>query len=108
MAVCVITGAAGALGESVARRLARDWKLVLVNRSGHEGMAALARELEARVALFDVSDPAAWNAQLAQITAETGEPPTGAALVAGGFAGGKSLHDAPDDQVFQRMWQGNL
>ena len=108
MGVCVITGAAGALGEAVARRLARDWKLVLVNRSEHEGMAALARELGAMVALFDVSDPVAWSAQLARLTAEAGEPPTGAALVAGGFAGGKSLYEAPDDQVFQRMWQGNL
>jgi NAD(P)-dependent dehydrogenase (short-subunit alcohol dehydrogenase family) len=108
MAVCVVTGAAGALGESVSRRLARDYRLVLVNRSPHEGMARQARELKAGVALFDVSDAAAWTEQLAKMTAELGEPPTRAALVAGGWSGGKSLHEAPDDEAFQRMLRLNL
>lgn len=108
MAVCVITGAAGALGESVARRLAREYRLVLVNRSAHPGMTALARETGAAVSLFDVSDAAAWTKELARITSELGEPPTRAALVAGGWAGGKPLHEAPDDEVFQKMLQLNL
>jgi NAD(P)-dependent dehydrogenase (short-subunit alcohol dehydrogenase family) len=108
MAVCVITGAAGALGGSVARRLARDYRLVLVNRSTHEDIAELARDLSAAVSIFDVSDPAAWTQQLARITAEVGEPPTRAALVAGGWAGGKALHEAMDDDVFQRMLRLNL
>ena len=108
MAICLITGAAGALGESVARRLAREHRLVLVNRSMNDRMGALAVELKATVALFDVSDAGAWTAQLARLTAELGEAPTRAALVAGGWAGGKALHEAPDDEIFQKMLRLNL
>jgi NAD(P)-dependent dehydrogenase (short-subunit alcohol dehydrogenase family) len=88
--------------------LGRDYRLILVNRSEHEGMSRLAGELRATVALFDVSDPAAWSDQLAKVNAQTGEPPTRAALVAGGWSGGKALHEAPDDDVFQRMMKINL
>jgi NAD(P)-dependent dehydrogenase (short-subunit alcohol dehydrogenase family) len=106
--VCLITGAAGALGESVARRLARDHRLVLVNRSASEGLTRLAQTLSATVSLFDVADPAAWSENLPKIVAATGEVPTCAALIAGAWAGGKALHEAPDDDVFRRMMAANL
>jgi NAD(P)-dependent dehydrogenase (short-subunit alcohol dehydrogenase family) len=108
MAVCLVTGAAGALGMSVARRLARDHRLVLVNRSAGDRLTALGRELSAVVSVFDVAEPRAWKENLAQITAAAGEAPSRAALVAGGWAGGTPLHEAPNDEVFRQMLQVNL
>ncbi len=108
MDVCLITGAAGALGMSVARRLARDYRLVLVNRSTNEGFKTLAGELSATVALFDVASADAWRENLGRITAAIGQAPTRAALVAGSWAGGKALFEAADDDTFRAMLQVNL
>jgi NAD(P)-dependent dehydrogenase (short-subunit alcohol dehydrogenase family) len=92
----------------VARRLARDCRLALVNRSADERMAALARELGALTMFFDVSEAAGWAGQIEKIAAQLGEPPTRAALIAGGWAGGRALHEAPDDEAFQKMLRVNL
>jgi NAD(P)-dependent dehydrogenase (short-subunit alcohol dehydrogenase family) len=111
--IVIVTGAAGALGSAVARHLAgRGDAVALLDRESHRGaLDALAASLgeatsRACVATCDVSDAASWSAALARVEATLGAP-TGAALVAGGWAGGAPLHEG-DDAVWSKMIGANL
>ena len=60
----IVVGATGGIGGSLARRLRADgWPLYLIGRHA-ERTAALARELDARLALADVLDEAALAAAI--------------------------------------------
>lgn len=106
-----ITGAAGALGGTVAEHLAGlGHRLVLVDLArGQERMAALAARLPgSHLALgFDTSTAAAWSEARATAEAKLG-PATGAVLVAGGWQGGSPLHGRSDDAVWDAMKAMNL
>ena len=109
-----ITGAAGALGSEVARHLvARGYRAVLLGSSRSAGdLHALARSLDAAFAVeADVATKAGWDKALEAIQREAGSLPSHAVLVAGGWQGGKPLHDVADashDAVWSAMIESNL
>ena len=109
--VALVTGAAGALGAEVARVLsARGHKLALVDaeRAG-ERLRELAASLGgACVVAGDLAAEATWAEAIPRIERELGALPSQAALVAGGWRGGKPLHEEPGDDVWRAMMQANL
>lgn len=110
--IVVVTGAAGALGSAVVRAvLARGDAVIALDReAAHERLRALgsAYDPSRHVALpCDVGSAASWSEALARAEATVGAP-TGAALIAGGWAGGAPLHEAVDDDAWDRMRATNL
>lgn len=98
-ALCVVTGAAGALGADVARALvSRGDDVALVDRAqARARLEAIASELGPRAtAHFDV------ESALARGDVEF------AALIAGGWAGGTPLHEAKDDRALAAMLDSNV
>src|SRR5258707_2023381 len=55
---------------------------------------------------MDAASPAGWKSALERIEQVLG-PPSGAALVAGGWEGGHPFHES-DDSIWQRMFTVNL
>jgi NAD(P)-dependent dehydrogenase (short-subunit alcohol dehydrogenase family) len=109
--VALVTGAAGALGAEVARTLhARGCKLALVDvPHGAERLAKLAAELGgACVVTGDIAAEAVWAEAMPRIERELGEAPSKAALVAGGWKGGKPLHAEASDDAWRAMMTANL
>jgi NAD(P)-dependent dehydrogenase (short-subunit alcohol dehydrogenase family) len=109
--VTVVTGAAGALGSEVARVLsARGQKLALVDAErGRERLAELAAALGgACVVAGDIAVEATWAEAMPRIAKELGAAPSRAALIAGGWRGGKPLHEEADDGVWDAMMGANL
>ncbi|MGZ3420465.1 MAG: SDR family NAD(P)-dependent oxidoreductase [Polyangiales bacterium] len=104
--VILITGGAGALGSFVARELAsRGARVALVDTPhGREKAEALAAELKGIALVFDARVESEWKAALAKIDA----PVAGAALIAGGWDGGKPLHEMTDDAVADKMHAVNF
>ena len=94
----LVTGAAGALGSAVVRALAKrgDSVMLLDRAEAHVRSQALAKE---------VGHGATSHVSLDDIAA--GEV-DGAALVAGGWAGGKPLHETTDDTVYRAMMESNV
>lgn len=111
MAPCVlVTGAAGALGSAVARQLVAGGSSVaaLDRPAAQARLERLAAELgpSCLAVPIDLLDAAAWEPALARVQATLGAP-SGAVLVAGGWAGGAPLHEA-DDASWRAMMDGNL
>jgi NAD(P)-dependent dehydrogenase (short-subunit alcohol dehydrogenase family) len=109
--IALITGAAGALGSEVARTLhARGYGLALVDAGrSRERLEHLAASLGgACVVAGDVGSEALWAEAMPRIERELGEAPTVAALVAGGWRGGKPLHEETTDEVWRAMMDSNL
>ena len=109
--VALVTGAAGALGSEVARALSkRGCKLALVDTDrGRQRLEQLAESLGgACVVAGDISVAATWAEAVPRIERELGAPPSQAALVAGGWAGGKPLHAETSDDAWRSMMQGNV
>ena len=109
MAVVAITGGAGALGSVLARVLAgRGDKVALFDTEhSRERATALAKELGGyvHIAPFQSSED---FAQAVKATKENlGGVPTGAALIAGGWAGGTPVHEAKDDASWVAMMKSN-
>lgn len=108
MGIVVITGGAGALGSALARTLvARGDKVALFDTEhGRERATALATELGAfmHVSAFASSDD--WASALAATKSALGVP-TGAALIAGGWAGGKPVHESTDETAWKSMMATN-
>lgn len=107
MSTCiVVTGAAGALGASTARRLAKSGAgaLALVDSAHHrDRLEALAKELgTGRAFTGDLSDANESAALFLRITSELGAPRC-AALIAGGYAGGAPFWEAGPDVLSQMM-----
>lgn len=107
----VVTGGAGALGAAVVRHLARAGRRVAaVDIAGAAaGLAALEKELGEGVLglTVDVASAASWAEALPRCEAKLG-PVDGAALIAGGWRGGPSLHEEADDGTYRMMVERNL
>jgi NAD(P)-dependent dehydrogenase (short-subunit alcohol dehydrogenase family) len=109
--VALVTGAAGALGAEVARTLhARGCKLALVDApQAAERLRGLATTLGgACVVAGDIAAEGTWSEAIPRIERELGAPATRAALIAGGWRGGKPLHAETGDEVWQTMMHANL
>ena len=106
----VITGAAGSLGAAVARRLVRDgWAVVLIDAPAHlERGRKLTGELAGRAIALpaDVAREGALDEVLAQVPSAFG-PVAGAALIAGGWQGGKALYEE-EPATWSAMTHANL
>lgn len=109
--VIVVTGAAGALGTALCRHLVgRSHRVAGVGLRRHEErFRALEQELGPAFAGFPLEEDstAAWGAALGAIGSRLG-PPSGAALVAGGWLGGRPFHEEPDDVAWRSMIEENL
>src|SRR5690554_526712 len=104
----VITGAAGALGHTVAQAFAQaGHALLLVDYDESALHEAYARfDGEKHFAVADLTDAAATRATLLPILEKAG-PPEVLCNIAGGFAMGSEVHNA-DDAVWKRMLDMNV
>lgn len=107
--VVLVTGASGALGSTLVRRLAARHTVIATDRRAHAAaLAGLAAENGNVTALeLDSSSAAEWTAALARVTEQHGVV-TGAALIAGGYAGGARLFDDSSGETWRRMLDQNL
>lgn len=107
----VVTGAAGALGTALCRLLVeRGYGVVGVGLRRHEErLRALEQELGATFAGVPLEEdsPAAWAAALDAVEARLG-PVFGAALIAGGWRGGRPFHEERDEGTWRNMLDENL
>lgn len=105
---CVlITGATGALGSALVKRIAEGGSRVAALVSpGREARSESIAGSPVLTIPLDLASPAAWAPALATIEAELG-PPTGAVLAAGAWQGGAPFHEAGDD-VWTAMLTANL
>jgi NAD(P)-dependent dehydrogenase (short-subunit alcohol dehydrogenase family) len=109
--VALVTGAAGALGSEVARTLSRrGCKLALVDAERAEvRLRELATSLGgAAIVTGDIATQHAWDGVAARIERELGAPPTQAALIAGGYRGGKALYEEDDGASLAAMLGANV
>lgn len=111
--ICVVTGAAGALGSAVAKHLAKeDYRLALFDvEAARERLTALAEELGATRACHVTGDfglATTWREAIAKVSRTFGAPPSRAALIAGGYAGGVPVHEAKDDTAYEHMMKINV
>ncbi len=109
--IALVTGAGGALGTEVARALhTRGYGLALVDAaSSRARLEQLAASLGgACVVCGDVASAGLWSEALPRIERELGARPTIAALIAGGWRGGKALHEEEGDEIWRGMIDANL
>lgn len=109
--VIVITGAVGALGTALCRHLvAHGYSVAGVGLRRHEErLRALERELGAAFAgaPLEEESTAGWNAALDVVESRLGSV-SGAALVAGGWRGGRPFHEDRDEGTWRVMLDENL
>jgi NAD(P)-dependent dehydrogenase (short-subunit alcohol dehydrogenase family) len=107
----VVTGAAGALGAALSRHLVtRGHGVAGVGLRRHaERLGTLERELGAAFAgvALEADSVAGWDALLGGVEARLG-PVSGAALVAGGWGGGRPLHEDRDERLWRDLLDENL
>jgi NAD(P)-dependent dehydrogenase (short-subunit alcohol dehydrogenase family) len=113
MTVAAITGGAGALGSTLAKVLVeRGWKVALYDvEAARDRLEQLRKELGPDKVTTHAGDfvlASTWDAALATTKAALGELPTHAALIAGGWSGGKPLHAETDDTTYETMMKSNL
>jgi NAD(P)-dependent dehydrogenase (short-subunit alcohol dehydrogenase family) len=109
--IALVTGAAGFLGSEVARALhTRGYALALVDSArGRDRLDLLAASLGgACVIAGDAGSSALWAEAMPRLERELGGAPDVAALIAGGWRGGKPLHDESTDEVWRAMIDSNL
>jgi NAD(P)-dependent dehydrogenase (short-subunit alcohol dehydrogenase family) len=109
--VALVTGAAGALGGEVSRALSQmGCKLALADGpAARARLEALAASLGgACVVAGDIGLESTWAEAMPRIARELGAAPTKAALIAGGWRGGKALHEETTDDVWRAMFDANL
>ena len=70
--IALVTGGCGGLGQATAQRLKRDGATVIISDLDAAGGRSIADELGVQFLAQDVSDVAAWQATVEQITAEHG------------------------------------
>jgi NAD(P)-dependent dehydrogenase (short-subunit alcohol dehydrogenase family) len=95
----------------VARTLdARGYGLALVDAErSRERLDHLASSLGGAFAITgDISSPALWAEAIPRLERELGGAPDVAALIAGGWRGGKPLHEEESDDVWRAMMDSNL
>jgi NAD(P)-dependent dehydrogenase (short-subunit alcohol dehydrogenase family) len=109
--VALVTGAAGALGAEVSRALSRiGCKMALADGSAARArLEALAASLGgACVIAGDIAVESTWAEAMPRIARELGAAPAKAALIAGGWRGGKPLHEESADDVWRAMFDANV
>lgn len=124
--IACITGGAGALGSALAELLVeRGYRVALFDidksRARAKELAARLEELSPRersdqgdsdtrvvVHTGDFGMAETWTAALETTKRAFGAYPSCAALVAGGWAGGESIHAAKDDGAYERMIELNV
>lgn len=109
--VIVITGAVGALGTALSGHLvARGYRIAGVGLRRHEArLRALEKDLGAAFAGFALEEDStpAWDVVLGDVESRLG-PVSGAALVAGGWRGGRPFHEDHDEETWRAMLDENL
>lgn len=109
--VIVVTGAAGALGSALSRHLvARGWRVAGVGLRRHEErLRGLEQELGAAFAAVPLEEDsaAAWEAAIGVTESRLG-PVSAAALVAGGWRGGRPFHEDRGEGAWRSMLDENL
>ena len=109
--VALVTGAGGALGAAVARELStRGHRLALVDGpQARDRLEELARALGgACVVAGDITQESTWAEAIPRIARDLGAAPTRAAFIAGGWRGGKRLHEETTDDAWRAMMSANL
>lgn len=111
--ICAITGGGGALGAAVAETLANDgYRVALFDTERSKPRVdALVAKLGGDKAYGHAGDFATketWDAALEGTKRAFGALPSHAALVAGGWAGGAPLHEAPSDEAYASMMHANV
>jgi NAD(P)-dependent dehydrogenase (short-subunit alcohol dehydrogenase family) len=109
--IALVTGAGGALGGEVARTLnARGYGLVLMDLArSRDRLEQLAASLGgACVIAGDLGTPSLWTEAMSRMERELGGAPAIAALIAGGWRGGKPLYEEDSDEVWRAMMDSNL
>lgn len=110
--IAVITGAAGALGSTLAKTLAgKGYKIALFDTERAKSrLDELAEQLGANAVAHasDYASDEAWSVALDRVKAAFGGAPTHAALVAGGWSGGAPVHEIKDDSAYQQMIVTNV
>jgi NAD(P)-dependent dehydrogenase (short-subunit alcohol dehydrogenase family) len=106
--IVAITGGAGALGSALAAHLvAEGYRVAVFDTARAEArIKALVDRLGSERAVGFAGDFAragTWTEALASTAAALGGAPTHGVLVAGGWAGGATLHAAPDDAAYASM-----
>lgn len=104
----MVTGAAGNLGSAVAKRFAEEGATVALVGHNMEKVQKVAVGLAGNHGAFsaDLTDRAATRRLVAEIT-EKFDAPSIVCAIAGGFAMGKAVHEAGDDD-WQKMMDMNL
>jgi NAD(P)-dependent dehydrogenase (short-subunit alcohol dehydrogenase family) len=109
--VIVVTGAAGALGAALCRHLVASGHAVAgVGLPRHaERLRGMEGDLGPGFAgaSLEAESVAAWDALLGTVESRLG-PVAGAALVAGGWGGGRPLHEERDDGAWRALLDENL
>ena len=110
----MVTGGAGALGSALVRALHASGHAVAALDAGRSEQRLRALEAELGAERFlglvaDVATAQGWTTALGAIETKLG-PVHGAALVAGGWAGGAQLHDPAStvDSSWDAMVRANL
>ena len=112
--VVVVTGSAGALGSVVARTLSASGVRVALfdTAAARSSLETLAGELPGSHAFtVDAASADEWDRSMVELERVYGCPPSGAALIAGGWSGGRALHDEDresHDAVWSSMMRANL
>lgn len=110
MATAIVTGGSGALGSSVARALSQRGHSVVLADSprAKDRLGPLVEQLgRAAGCAVDLATEEGWN-EVLRVAASLGDPPSLAALVAGGWRGGTPLHQAANDETWAAMISSNL
>lgn len=111
MDVALVTRAGGALGAQVARTLSqRGNKVALLDsKAASSRVDALAASLGSACAVTgDLASESTWRDGMTRIERELGAAPSLAALVAGAWRGGRSIHEEESDDVWRTMMSANL
>jgi len=109
MSTIVVTGAGGAFGPVLVRELVHAGHEVVALDRPHGGQRVdeLASMAGVTGRKLDAQSPTAWH-ELLDALAQAGKLPNGAVLVAGGWRGGKALHEEHSDENWRAMFDSNL
>lgn len=106
--VVLVTGANGALGQAIVRRLATSGTRVIALERSKQGDVQLERQSEAVLILrASTSDAAALAGALARAEAEQGLL-SGAVLTAGAWRGGHKFHEPAAAGDYRAVMDANL
>ncbi len=110
--IALVTGGAGALGSAVVRLLASRGERVAIfdspeSRARAEALVAEVGRDKVTAFFGDLAERSTWTDGLAAVRAAFGGSPALAALIAGGWKGGRAIHEETDDSIFAAMMRSN-